>query len=142
MKPRSNHRLVLALSLSLASVAAAAAPPVISGCEVFNKKNYWNTPVDTLQVHPSSATWVTSIGSGTATHPDFGSVFGIPFTTAPGNQPRVPITFDPEAADESDPGPYPIPPNAPAKSAAFPLCSRTTTIRNRQIKTCKIVNNV
>ena len=25
----------------------------------------------------------------------------------------------------------PIPPNAPARSAAFPLCSRTTMIRNR-----------
>jgi hypothetical protein len=25
----------------------------------------------------------------------------------------------------------PIPPNAPAKSAALPLCSKTTTIRNR-----------
>ncbi len=26
----------------------------------------------------------------------------------------------------------PIPPNAPAKSAALPLCSRTTTIRKKQ----------
>src|SRR5450631_1970863 len=82
MMPRSNHRLVLAVFLSLASLAATAAPPVVSGCELFSRKNYWNTPVDTLQVHPSSATWVTSIGSATATHPDFGSVFGIPFTTA------------------------------------------------------------
>ena len=36
----------------------------------------------------------------------------------------------------------PIPPNAPARSAAFPLCNSTTTIRNKQTKTCTIVNNV
>ncbi len=29
----------------------------------------------------------------------------------------------------------PIPPNAPAKSAAFPLCSNTTTIKKRQTTT-------
>ena len=28
----------------------------------------------------------------------------------------------------------PIPPNAPAKSAALPLCSSTTTIRKKQIR--------
>jgi hypothetical protein len=33
----------------------------------------------------------------------------------------------------------PIPPNAPAKSAALPLCNSTTIIRKRQIITCKIV---
>jgi glucose/arabinose dehydrogenase len=118
MKSRPQYGWALAWLLLPASFAALAAPPVISGCELFSKKNYWNTPVDTLQVHPSSATWVTSIGSATATHPDFGSVFGIPFTTAPGTQPRVQITFDPEAADESDPGPYPIPPNAPVEDGS------------------------
>lgn len=33
----------------------------------------------------------------------------------------------------------PMPPNAPAKSAAFPLCSRTTTIIKKQITTCSVV---
>src|SRR4051812_27119525 len=33
----------------------------------------------------------------------------------------------------------PIPPNAPAKSAAFPLCRRTTMMRKRQITTCRDV---
>jgi len=36
----------------------------------------------------------------------------------------------------------PIPPNAPARSAAFPLCNKTTTMRNRHTTTCTIVNNV
>ena len=33
----------------------------------------------------------------------------------------------------------PMPPNAPARSAAFPLCKRTTMIRKKQIAICKPV---
>ena len=54
------------------------------------------------------------------------------------------VAFDSSVAEPRGPNAVcePIPPNAPAKSAAFPLCSRTTTIRNRQTKTCTIVNKV
>jgi hypothetical protein len=38
--------------------------------------------------------------------------FGIPFVVVPPAQPFVPITFD-EFGSQSDPGPYPIPANAP-----------------------------
>ncbi len=50
-------------------------------------------------------------------HPDFGpgtyrgGPIGIPYTTVPGNQPKVPVTFEYES--ESNPGPYPIPPSPP-----------------------------
>ena len=104
--------------LSLASLAQAA--PTIGGCPVLPANNYWNTPVDTLPVHASSTTWVNSIGSATHLHPDWGNVlsdyYGIPFATVPGTQPLVPITFDPNGyPDESDPGPYPVPANAPVE---------------------------
>jgi hypothetical protein len=54
------------------------------------------------------------------------------------------VAFDNSVADPLGPNAVcePIPPKAPARSAAFPLCRRTTTIRNRQIKTWTIVNNV
>jgi len=108
----------LAIALSLAGDALAA--PAIGGCAVFPSNNYWNTPVDTLPVHPSSAAWVGTIGTSTRLHPDWGNVladnYGIPFTTVTGSQPRVPITFPPDGyADESDPGPFPIPPDAPVE---------------------------
>ena len=36
----------------------------------------------------------------------------------------------------------PMPPNAPARSAALPLCSSTTITRKKQINVCKIVNAI
>jgi hypothetical protein len=50
-------------------------------------------------------------------HPDFGSdpSYGIPYVVVPASQPRVPITFT-DYGDESDPGPYPIPLNAPVEA--------------------------
>jgi hypothetical protein len=59
---------------------------------------------------------MTSIGLSTGLHPDFGTVYqgapnGIPFVVVNSSQPLVPMTFT--YASESDPGPYPIPPNAP-----------------------------
>ena len=49
-------------------------------------------------------------------HVDFGGngEYGIPWTSVSGTQARVPVTFD--YADESDPGPYPIPPDAPIEA--------------------------
>ena len=60
---------------------------------------------------------VRSIGRREGLHPDFGSgrygggPIGIPFITVPADQERVPIDF--HYRSESDPGPYPIPPDAP-----------------------------
>src|SRR5205807_3416757 len=67
-------------------------------------------------VDPNSAALIASIGLNTGLHPDFGTVWdgapnGIPYVVVSGGQPMVPVTFD--YADESDPGPYPIPPDAP-----------------------------
>jgi hypothetical protein len=46
--------------------------------------------------------------------------YGIPFITVTGSQPLVAIGPDPnfDYLDESDPGPYPIPPNAPDRRGA------------------------
>jgi hypothetical protein len=98
--------------------APVLAAPTIGGCPVFPANNYWNTPVDNLPLDASSATWVSSIGASTRLHPDWGNVladnYGIPFATVGANQAAVPITFPADGyADESDPGPFPIPPNAP-----------------------------
>jgi hypothetical protein len=96
--------------------------PVIAGCNIFPGDNVWNTPVDHLPVHTQSAAWVGTIGASRTLHPDFGSglynggPIGIPFVVVPENQERVNVTF--EYRSESDPGPYPIPPNPPIEGGA------------------------
>jgi hypothetical protein len=105
-----------------ASPAASASPaagagPSIRGCAVFPPDNPWNRDVSGDPVDPSSDVYLRSMNAGSAfLHPDFGSdpSYGIPWTTVPGSQTRVPMTFD--YADESDPGPYPFPPDAPVEA--------------------------
>lgn len=105
-----------------------APPPQIGGCDVFPDDNIWNTAVDTLPVHPNSANYINAIGADSGLHPDFGSgvwppnsnsPIGIPFVVVPASQPDVPVTFFwwPE---QSDDGPYPIPPDAPIEGGPDP----------------------
>jgi hypothetical protein len=89
----------------------------VAECAVIPADNVWNAPVDRLPVDASSAAYIATIGASQPVHADFGSgtwdggPIGIPYVDVPGTQPQVLITFD--YADESDPGPYPIPPDAP-----------------------------
>ncbi len=83
---------------------------------LFPSDNPWNTAVDTLPVDPSSAAYLARMGLDTGLHADFGTTWagapnGIPYVCVPGDQKKVKVTFD--YADESDPGPYPIPSDAP-----------------------------
>jgi hypothetical protein len=95
----------------------AMAGPTLAGCPIFPVSNVWNTRIDLLPIDPRSADYINAIGPGTGLHPDFGSgtwdggPIGIPYAIVPGGQPPLPVTFD--YAGESDPGPYPIPPDPP-----------------------------
>jgi hypothetical protein len=97
--------------------AAQARPLAIGDCPVFPANNIWNTPIDTLPVDPQSTAYIHRIGASTGLHPDFGSgtwkgaPIGIPYVIVPGSQPLAQIRF--LYRSESDPGPYPFPPDAP-----------------------------
>jgi hypothetical protein len=113
--PVVRATLMAGMALLVAEPALAGLP-ALGGCPMFPADNIWNTAVDTLPVDANSSLYVATIGAGNSVHPDFGTVYagapnGIPYVTVPGTQPAVPITFT--YWDESDPGPYPIPPNAP-----------------------------
>ena len=106
----------LTVAMLLMPSTFAQASQQLGGCPVFPDDNIWNTPVDDLPVDPNSNTYIATIGAATHVHPDFGTQWqgapiGIPWIGVAGSQPKVPITFN--YADESDPGPYPIPPDAP-----------------------------
>ena len=98
-----------------------AGSPTIAGVPIFPNDNPWNVDISELPVHANSETYVASIGADGHLHPDFGTVWqgapnGIPFVVVPGTQPRVPVSFS--YPDESDPGPYPVPPDAPIEGGA------------------------
>jgi hypothetical protein len=126
----------LVAAFLLAFPLAAHAVPQVAGCPVLPANNIWNVRVDALPVHPRSAAWVANVRAGGdgATRPfhmDFGSglypeppdptaaPIGIPYVVVTGTQPRVPVQFV-DYADESDAGPYPVPPNAPIEGVGPP----------------------
>ena len=92
--------------------------PTIAGCPVFPPDNPLNTDVSAFPLHPRSAAIIASIQANGADrlHPDFGSnpAYGIPFVVVPPSQTRVPIVYD-AYGSESDPGPFPIPLDAPVE---------------------------
>ncbi|HXO67118.1 MAG TPA: hypothetical protein VN863_03895 [Candidatus Dormibacteraeota bacterium] len=110
-------RLVSALGISAIVTLAAcppatvAAAPSIGGCPVFPANNVWNTDVSSLPVHPSSATWLGSMGGPSVRlHPDFGPSggfpYGIPFNVVDGTHPKINLAFD--YSGESDHVSYPF----------------------------------
>lgn len=90
----------------------------LNGAIAFTAANAWNQDISGAPVDPNSANLIATLGLSKGLHPDFGSglyqgaPIGIPYVVVAGTQPKVPITLG-AYADESDPGPYPVPPNAP-----------------------------
>ena len=87
------------------------------GKQLFPPDNAWNEDVSISPVDPNSDNIIAGIGANTNLHPDFGTVWngapnGIPYIVVSGSQPKVPLNWT-AYGDESDPGPYPIPADAP-----------------------------
>ena len=92
-------------------------PGAGGNCPYFPADNIWNRNISSLPVHPLSDAYIANISLSAPLHASFGSglwdggPIGEPFIFVPGTQPRVPVSF--QWPRESDPGPYPIPTNAP-----------------------------
>ncbi|HTK59697.1 MAG TPA: hypothetical protein VL283_00680 [Candidatus Baltobacteraceae bacterium] len=120
-----NAELAAATSINSDKGLGEIAPPTVSAsaphvgnCQVFPSDNPWNTDISGAPVHPNSAAYIASIGSA-GLHPDFGEdpSYGIPYDVVGAGQAKVPIAFT-DYGDESDPGPYPIPPDATVESGS------------------------
>ncbi len=102
-----------------ASLGIGAA---LNGALPFPADNDWNRDVSVDPVDPNSDALIASIGGGIGLHPDFGAglyeglPMGIPYVVVSGTQARVPIQWT-AYGDQSDPGPYPVPPTAPVEGA-------------------------
>ena len=117
--------------LALTLTFALAGPPTVSaastsshpapregGCPILPASNSLNRDISHAPVDPNSARYIASIGLGGHLHPDFGTnpSYGIPYAVVGPHQAKAPIAFS-EFGEESNPGPYPIPANAPIEGA-------------------------
>ena len=116
--------MTLATLLLIIACAAAAAAQYpfghgTGGCRVFPASSAWHENISKLPVSPRSSAYIASIGANATLHPDFGSnlTYGIPYAVVPATQPRVAIHFT-AYGDQSDRGPYPIPPGAPIEGGS------------------------
>lgn len=78
---------------------------------IFPASSPWNKNISKNAVDPDSDQIITAFSSDSL-RADFGNEFGIPYVVVCGNEPKINIRFT-DYPEESDPGPYPIPLNAP-----------------------------
>jgi hypothetical protein len=97
----------------------------LNGFLPFPADNLWNQNIASAPVDPNSTAIINFIGAGAAVHPDFGSgeyqgsSIGIPYLVVGAQQTPVAVNFT-AYGDESDPGPMPIPANAPIEGYPNP----------------------
>jgi hypothetical protein len=89
----------------------------LNGFIPFPADNLWNQNIANAPVDPNSASIIGFVGGSDPVHPDFGSgqfdgsIIGIPYVVVGAQQAPVTINLT-DFADESDPGPMPVPANA------------------------------
>src|SRR5437667_10682659 len=131
MKPRMGTVSLLlaavgaATALDLAVAAGPERPPlpkitkpvmfdtpeadaILSALQVFPPDNPWNQDISALPVHADSSRIVASIGADKS----LGYNLDMGFIIVPPDQKKVPVELL-LYADQSDPGPYPVPDHAP-----------------------------
>ncbi|MGZ4731733.1 MAG: hypothetical protein ACXVZH_06285 [Terriglobales bacterium] len=97
----------------------------LNGFIPFASDNPWNKDISGSAVDANSSAIINFIGPSIGLHPDFGaglyqgSNMGIPYVVVGGTQAPVSINFT-AYGDESDPGPMPLPGNAPIEGDPNP----------------------
>jgi|SRR5579859_5440948 len=144
MRRRQLLQAIMALPivLRLGQLSAAHAQDALplgpgaslAGLRFFPVDNPWNQDISASPIDPNSAALIASIGLDRGLHPDFGTVYdgvpnGIPYTVVDGSQPKVPVSF--EYADESDVGPYPLPPDVPIEGGVSSTGDRHVLVVDR-----------
>jgi hypothetical protein len=119
--------------LRKASLGAGAS---LNGALPFPADNDWNVDISARPVDPNSDNLIASMGLNRGLFPDFGAglwegaPIGIPYVVVAGTQPRVEVQFT-DYGDESDAGPYPIPPDAPIEGGAASTGDRHVIVVDR-----------
>jgi hypothetical protein len=107
----------------------------LHGKQLFPDDNPWNEDVSNSPVDPNSDNLIAGMGLATGLHPDFGTVWdgapnGIPYVVVSGLQSPVPINFQ-AFGSQSDPGPYPVPADAPIEGGPTATGDRHVLVIDR-----------
>ena len=91
----------------------------LNGFVPFTSSNLWNTDISSAPVDPNSNSIISNWVGSVNVHPDWGAdpTYGIPYVVVDGNQSLVKVNLQ-AYGDESDPGPMPIPANAPVEGGS------------------------
>ena len=91
----------------------------LNGFVPFTSNSLWNTDISSAPVDPNSSTIITNWVGAVKVHPDWGNdpTYGIPYVVVNGNQSLVKVNLQ-AYGDESDPGPMPVPSNAPIEGGS------------------------
>ena len=118
---REVRRDEMATFLARAGGLDPLVPP--QRCSTLPADNIWNAKVDGLPVDSQSSAYINTIGATATLHADFGSgvwppgsnsPIGIPYVEVGDSQPDVTIHYT-AYGNESDPGPFPVPADAPVE---------------------------
>jgi len=110
---------------SACSAMSAGQGASLNGFRPFSSASLWNQDISGAAVDPNSSAIINFIGPSVGMHADFGSGqyqgsnIGIPYSVVSGTQAPVSITFT-AYGSESDPGPMPLPGNAPIEGDPNP----------------------
>jgi hypothetical protein len=100
------------------NVMVPGAGGSLGGFRPFPDNSAWNQDISSAAVDPNSDAIIGFIGGSVGLHPDFGSGgIGIPYIVVGNNQNKVALNFT-AYGDESDPGPAPVPGNAPVEGGS------------------------
>jgi len=139
MNPNPGSSASSTINLQVTSQSGGGNPPPPSACSAmqagqggslggfvpFPADNLWNKDISSAPVDSNSAALINFIGPNIGLHADFGSglyagsIIGIPYQVVDSTQAPVTINFT-AYGDESDPGPMPIPLNAPIEGDPNP----------------------
>ena len=92
----------------------------LGGFVPFASSSLWNTDISGMAVDPNSDSMINNwVGASTHMHPDWGTdpTYGIPYVVVSGKQSLVDVNLG-AYPDESDPGPMPVPANAPMEGGS------------------------
>lgn len=124
--------------------------PGLGGCPIFPQpggsipngapsladESAWNQDISRAPVDPNSDDYIAYINShgGDTLHPDFGSPrrYGFPYTVAGRKTKRIHVRFT-AYGDESDEGPYRIPPRAPVEGGKNSEGDRHVLVVDRKL---------